>query len=208
MGDDGCGCGVSDADFTEADVVGCDVLADLGSVGSLPVNVLVAGHRRADAEVDGAVRDATVDEVGVIDRVTCDASVDDLNRDVEGIGDDDGGSSAGEEVENHLASYFAGIRGDVLRRDAMVGAEDDELTRGHARCERALEGCDLGGEFFETAERTDRFGLGVDGSLEVVREGWRWGRHLSRLMGVSRVIDLLLSAHLVTSCWKSVRGAR
>ena len=64
----------------------------------------------------------------------------------------------------------------------MIGAEDDELSRRHARCERALERCDLGGDFFETAERADRLGLRVDGSLEVVGEGWGWNWHLSRLM--------------------------
>ena len=50
----------------------------------------------------------------------------------------------------------------------MVGAEDDKLAwKGHARLKRALEGCDLGGEFLEAAERADGFGFGVDGSLDV-----------------------------------------
>ena len=43
----------------------------------------------------------------MVDRIAFYARVDDLDGDVEGVGDDVCSGSAGEEVEDHLASDFA-----------------------------------------------------------------------------------------------------
>ena len=103
---------------------------------------------------------------GMVDWFALDARVDDSYRDVERSRDDVCGCSAGEDVEDHLAGYFGRIRRDVLVCDAVVCAEDDEFAGRHARLDGALERCDLCGVLFQTAERADGFGLGVEGSLE------------------------------------------
>ena len=87
--------------------------------------VLGFGHRRADAEIRSAAAYASVDEVWVVDRIAFDAGVDDSYRDVERSCDDVCCSSAGEEIEDHLASDLGRIRRDILVCDAVVCAEDD-----------------------------------------------------------------------------------
>ena len=135
--------------------------------------VLGFGHRGADAEIRGAAAYASVDEVWVVDRIAFDAGVNDSYRDVDGVGDDVCGSSAGEEIEDHLAGDLGGVCRDVLVCDAVVCAEDYELAGRHARLEGALERGDLCGESFQTAERADGFGFGVEGFLEgCVELGW------------------------------------
>ena len=186
MGDDAGRCCVGDSDFAEADGVGCVEpplnlpLRGGGEKVSLPLRkgrekvsavfsrevVLGFGHRGADAEIRSAAAYASVDEVWVVDRIAFDAGVDDLDGDVEGFGDDVCCGSAGEEIEDHLASDLGRIRRDVLVCDAVVCAEDDELAGRHARLEGALERGDLRGELFKTAERADGFGFGVEGLLE------------------------------------------
>lgn len=106
----------------------------------------------------------------MVDGITFDAGVDDFDGDVEGVGDDVCGGSASEEIFDHLAGDFGRIGGDALVCNAVVCAEDDQLAGRHARLESALERCDLCGELFQSAERADGFGFGVEGSLEFFLE--------------------------------------
>ena len=164
--------GVADAHFTEQQHVARQAAHHLAAVLN-GLRALRRAHRRAERGIGGTGADLAVEQPGARRKAVVHTGIDHRQRQPVLARQHADGGAAGEEVLDHLRRDLARVGRHALRRQTMVGREDDELRRGQLRRVGALDQADLHGQRFEPTERAARLGELVEAVLQTLLQALR-----------------------------------